>query len=195
MLLYYNLHQFKDETISFSSQYNRAHQLKTEQVCFDIENCNTKFGTIVSNQTMNHDWVADYPIIAYLKSSQEISIINLLDKKRSETHLNMHPFTIKCFVSTQAKCNQTLFFRETELESHILVLATLGTLKDKKNWQQGTTTQTYLLAIRIDAFNSNQQRNFIDSEQEIKCHNGHAIFKDTWEQDHYTQCSLCSKVI
>ena len=85
--------------------------------------------------------ITDFPIISYLKSSNEICLINLLNPSQPQKLINIHPYIFICFVKSDLLFNKTLFHREYEQESHIPFLAKIN--------EDGPLE---LLIIRIDVF-------------------------------------------
>ena len=98
-------------------------------------------------------------------SSTEIALINIIDTKMPQRVINVHPFTVIGFVRTQVKCNKTLFFRENEQESHILVLATTG------------ATKPFLLDIRVDALRAKSQQKTEIVHRALTCFNSHQLIE------------------
>ena len=127
-------------------------------------------------------WTSDYPIIAYRKSIDEISLINLLDrnKENNQVVLNLAPYIFRCFVKTEVKCNSIVSNRQYEYEAHILVIVT-----DKR-------TRPILLDIRVDTLDMMAKRNNKDPMAfgyQLTCENGHSIKHDAHKKNY--RCYLC----
>ena len=120
--------------------------------------------------------------MAYTKSFNEIAIINLLDTERSDYQkvINIRPYVFECFVKTEVDCNQTLFYKKREQESHIFFLAT----------RDGAL---YLLDLRVDALRQMSEKDysndFSTSIREMTCDHGHPISR---ENRMTMRCSLCN---
>ena len=97
--------------------------------------------------------ITDFPIISYLKSSNEICLINLLNPSQPQKLINIHPYIFICFVKSDLLFNKTLFHREYEQESHIPFLAKIN--------EDGPLE---LLIIRIDVFDQLKREEEHDHE-------------------------------
>ena len=113
--------------------------------------------------TAGQKWNNDYPIITLLKSPNQIGIINMMEKTRREKILNIHPYTAVSLISSKVKCNQSLYGRQYEMESHILLLVHKGNY------------EFFIMDVRIDPFFSYKKQLQKKSEQPILCLNSHEL--------------------
>ena len=150
-----------------------------QQITYDIGS--KKFGQIYS----------DYPVVAYVYSSNEIVIVNLLDPAQKQMIFNIHPYYFVSFVKTEVECNKTLFFRKYEKESHILLLAQIE--EDSK-----AKKDLHLLVIRVDAMEHQKPSPRIVKTLDCRaltCFNGHKMISNDEDSDEeeLRQCDLCGE--
>ena len=140
---------------------------------------------IISKQLNCKQWISDFPIMAYQKSINEICIVNYMEAERTNNQvvISLAPYIFRCFVQTEVKCNETLYGRDYDKESHILLMVTD---KDSSN---------FIMDLRIDSLNVMREKQ-IDlfnstAGKTITCQNGHSIVFSGHKKE--IRCKMCGE--